>query len=114
MRPKPDEDGGCFVYTTQTGDTCSSLAAANSLKTSDIDDFNKKTWNFSGCKNLWSDIKICLSKGDPPMPAEVAVSHNRHIVGCYRASTDPCCRMLSAVPSCLGPRNPNQELIWPI
>lgn len=77
MRPKPDEDGGCFVYTTQTGDTCSSLAAANSLKTSDIDDFNKKTWNFSGCKNLWSDIKICLSKGDPPMPAEVAVSSNR-------------------------------------
>lgn len=71
MRPKPDDDGNCFAYTTKDNDDCSSIAAANSLKPKDLEEFNKKTWSWAGCDSLWSGINICLSKGYPPMPAEV-------------------------------------------
>jgi GH18 family chitinase len=37
-----------------------------------IETLNKKTWGWAGCKNLQPGQKICLSKGDPPMPAPVA------------------------------------------
>lgn len=54
----------------KSGDTCSSIAAANSLTASEIEGFNKvKTWGFDSCANLGLGVKICLSKGDAPLPA---------------------------------------------
>ncbi|KAI3545124.1 hypothetical protein CABS03_14973 [Colletotrichum abscissum] len=91
LRPKPGKDGVCHVYTTNGGDTCSTIAAAHGLEASDIEKFNKKTWNFPGCKNLWAHIKICLSKGDPPMPAEIAVpGTKRPKRGTDLADLNPC------------------------
>ncbi|KFY18212.1 hypothetical protein V492_00069 [Pseudogymnoascus sp. VKM F-4246] len=71
--PKPNPDGSCFSKTVQAHDTCSALAAANSLTVAKIVSFNAKTWGWAGCEdtNLHAGIKICLSTGSPPMPAPV-------------------------------------------
>uniref|UniRef100_A0A0L0NAP9 chitinase n=1 Tax=Tolypocladium ophioglossoides (strain CBS 100239) TaxID=1163406 RepID=A0A0L0NAP9_TOLOC len=52
FRPKPNSDGSCHTYKIQSGDSCSSVAAANSLSIDDLDEFNKKTWGWNGCSNL--------------------------------------------------------------
>ncbi|EXV01258.1 chitinase (glycoside hydrolase family 18) [Metarhizium robertsii] len=69
--PKPGADGSCHVYTVHTGDSCSSIAAANSITIKDLERYNKKTWGWNGCQNIWDEIRICLSSGTPPMPAPV-------------------------------------------
>jgi hypothetical protein len=70
--PKPNKDGSCATTTVGDGESCSTIAAANSLTEKDIDGFNQKTWGWTGCKNIFRDSVICISKGDPPMPAEVS------------------------------------------
>ncbi|RSL78176.1 hypothetical protein CEP51_008443 [Fusarium floridanum] len=70
--PKPDPDGGCATYQVQSGDYCDKIAAANSLEVKDLEAFNKNTWGWSGCKRLFAEAIICLSKGDPPMPSPIA------------------------------------------
>lgn len=42
--PKPNSDGSCAVYETISGDSCSAIAARNSLEVDDLEDFNKETW----------------------------------------------------------------------
>lgn len=65
-------DGTCASHVVQNGETCSSIAAANGLKPEDLATFNDKTtWGWSGCDHLGAQVKICLSKGDPPMPQSV-------------------------------------------
>ncbi|KAK5655929.1 hypothetical protein OQA88_5064 [Cercophora sp. LCS_1] len=71
MRSKPNGDGSCFSYTVWTGDWCSTIEAAHGLATGDIEKMNQKTWGFAGCDSLWPNMHICLSRGDPPMPAEI-------------------------------------------
>ncbi|CAG8207143.1 unnamed protein product [Penicillium salamii] len=70
--PKPKKDGSCATATVGDGESCSTIAAANGLTEKDIDGFNKKTWGWTGCKNIFKDSVICISKGSPPMPAEVS------------------------------------------
>lgn len=70
-RPKPNSDGSCATVTVQKGQTCDSIASSFTLTTEDIVGFNKKTWAFSGCKNLWAQAVICVSKGSPPMPNSI-------------------------------------------
>ncbi|KAI0181182.1 putative glycosyl hydrolase, family 18 [Hypoxylon sp. FL1284] len=72
VKPKPDEDGNCAVYTTQKNDNCAKIAAARDLQTSDLEQYNKNTWGWTGCKKLLADFKMCVSKGNPPMPAPVS------------------------------------------
>ncbi|KAM5435297.1 hypothetical protein MferCBS31731_006262 [Microsporum ferrugineum] len=72
FRPKPNSDGSCAVYETKSGDNCATIAAANSLKKEDLETLNKRTWGWAGCDSLWVGVKMCLSKGDPPMPAPIA------------------------------------------
>lgn len=73
IRPKPNSDGSCFVYQTRQGDDCSVIAASNGLKVDDLDRLNKNTWGWNGCKKvLWVGVNVCLSSGDPPMPAPVS------------------------------------------
>lgn len=73
IRPKPNDDGSCHAYKVQSGDTCSKIAASNGLSVSDLSDFNDgKTWGWFGCNDLLLGIKMCLSKGSPPMPAPVS------------------------------------------
>jgi len=72
MRPKKNADGSCFSYTVKTGEWCAMIAEAHGLKAADIEDMNKKTWGFGGCSTLLPDMYICLSSGEPPMPAAIA------------------------------------------
>ncbi|WEW59000.1 hypothetical protein PRK78_004468 [Emydomyces testavorans] len=72
FKPKPNPDGSCHTYQIQSGDSCSSIAAANSLTIDDLENFNKKTWGWNGCSNIWAGTIACLSTGAPPMPAPVA------------------------------------------
>lgn len=67
--PKPGADGSCATYTVQPDDNCSDLAAAYSLTIDELEEFNKYTWGWNGCSNVWSGTVMCLSTGTPPMPA---------------------------------------------
>lgn len=70
--PQPNDDGSCATYTIASGDTCSGLAAEYSLTVDDLEDFNMNTWAWNGCDDIWVGTIICLSTGDPPMPAPLA------------------------------------------
>ncbi|KAL2830488.1 hypothetical protein BDW59DRAFT_177834 [Aspergillus cavernicola] len=85
--PQPNDDGSCATYTIVADDNCSNIAAANSLTTDEIESFNTDTWGMSslfmigslltflgwnGCDTLWVGTIMCLSTGDPPMPASLA------------------------------------------
>ncbi|KAL2807808.1 hypothetical protein BJX63DRAFT_425114 [Aspergillus granulosus] len=59
--PKPNPDGSCATYTIQHDDICFSIA----------DTLNKNTWGWAGCDDLQVGQRICLSSGDPPMPAAI-------------------------------------------
>jgi hypothetical protein len=73
IRPKPNEDGSCFAYTVQPGDDCSYIALTNGLTNTVLERYNNKTtWGWNGCNDLKHGIAICLSNGDPPLPAPVA------------------------------------------
>lgn len=74
LKPKPDANGNCASYKTVKKDDCSKIAAARDLTVKDLEEFNKKTWGWNGCKKLLPDFKMCVSKGNPPMPATVPVS----------------------------------------
>ncbi|XDG05350.1 hypothetical protein ABKA04_004965 [Annulohypoxylon sp. FPYF3050] len=71
LKPKPDANGNCASYKTVKKDDCSKIAAARDLTVKDLEEFNKKTWGWNGCKKLLPDFKMCVSKGSPPMPATV-------------------------------------------
>ncbi|KAL9572597.1 hypothetical protein ACKAV7_003430 [Fusarium commune] len=72
IRPKPKANGECATHDVDKNESCSSIAAFNGLKVSDLDEFNKETWGWNGCKNLLLGQKICTSKGSPPLPAPVS------------------------------------------
>ncbi|SPO00349.1 related to chitinase [Cephalotrichum gorgonifer] len=72
LRPKKNKDGTCRSYTIKDK-FCDDIKNEFFLKDGDLDKFNKgKTWGWMGCKRLMPGQKICLSDGDPPMPAEDA------------------------------------------
>lgn len=72
ITPKPNSDGSCAVYSVQPDDYCALIAANNGLTVNQLDRFNNgTTWGWNGCGKLAAGIKMCLSKGDPPMPAWV-------------------------------------------
>ncbi|KAF4156615.1 hypothetical protein CNMCM6069_006513 [Aspergillus lentulus] len=71
FRPKPNPDGSYSTYMTKAGDDCYGIAAANGITVTDLEEFNKNTWGWSGCKILPLNFKLCVSSGSPPMPAPV-------------------------------------------
>ncbi|KAL7939413.1 glycoside hydrolase family 18 protein [Trichoderma chlorosporum] len=70
--PQPQADGTCATYTIQANDDCATLAATYSLTVAEINNFNNNTWAWNGCSRLFPNNIICLSKGNPPMPAPVS------------------------------------------
>lgn len=73
IRPKPNSDSSCAITTIHANDNCAQIAAANELSVSDIESFNDgTTWGWVGCGDLPRGLQICLSTGDPPMPAWVS------------------------------------------
>ncbi|KAJ9293520.1 CAZyme family GH18 [Paecilomyces variotii] len=70
-RPKPNANGTCASHYVEPGESCATLAAANDLTNAEIESFNTDTWAWDGCDNLQAYQYICLSKGEPPMPAPI-------------------------------------------
>ncbi|EKV10555.1 glycoside hydrolase family 18 protein [Penicillium digitatum] len=70
--PKPQSDGTCATYTIQPDDSCSTIGASYSITVDDINNFNNNTWAWNGCTRLYPHNVICLSTGNPPMPASVS------------------------------------------
>ncbi|RYP70495.1 hypothetical protein DL771_005432 [Monosporascus sp. 5C6A] len=67
--PQPNPDGSCKSYTVEVDNNCAVIAAANQISNwTKLEDYNKETWGWTGCTSLQPGQKICLSKGDPPMP----------------------------------------------
>jgi len=44
FQPQPNSNGSCAVYTTVSGDSCSAIAATNSLTVAQLESFNSDTW----------------------------------------------------------------------
>ncbi|EHK19253.1 glycoside hydrolase family 18 protein [Trichoderma virens Gv29-8] len=71
--PPPQADGTCATYTVQPNDDCSTIAASYSLTVTELGNFNNNTWAWGGCSRpLYPNNIICISKGNPPMPAPVS------------------------------------------
>lgn len=71
-KPKPNKDGSCATVKVEKGLDCSSIGASYGLTKKEIEGFNeKKVWGWNGCDGgrLLAGAVICVSKGDPPMPA---------------------------------------------
>jgi hypothetical protein len=73
LRPKKNADGSCFVYTVKKDESCSTIAGSHQLTVDKLNEFNSGTWGWNGCTTLWTDVRICLSEGTPPLPAPVSV-----------------------------------------
>lgn len=73
IKQKPNPDGSCHVYNTNMHDSCSMIAASNGINVAKLEEFNKNTWGWNGCKvSLWVGVNVCVSAGNPPMPAPVS------------------------------------------
>jgi hypothetical protein len=62
-------DTPCDVYLIQGQDSCASIAKAHSITTADIEKYNSKTYSWNSCDKLRQGDFICISSGEPPMPA---------------------------------------------
>lgn len=71
LRPDQNADGSCFWTKIRGGDTCDGIRAKNGLSEKELFSFNEDTWGWSGCDPLPVGIRICLSKGKPPLPESV-------------------------------------------
>ncbi|RFU75458.1 killer toxin subunits alpha beta [Trichoderma arundinaceum] len=71
LAPKPSANGTCATYTVKSGDYCDLIAQNNYITTANIESWNKQTWGWTGCSGLQLGMSICLSTGNPPMPAPV-------------------------------------------
>ncbi|KAI9675883.1 MAG: hypothetical protein M1822_008892 [Bathelium mastoideum] len=73
ITPKSQANGTCATYVTTSVDLCSSIAQSHGLTTDDISKFNDgTTYGWFGCDDLVIGLAICLSEGNPPLPAKVA------------------------------------------
>ncbi|KAK2762269.1 hypothetical protein FQN54_001279 [Arachnomyces sp. PD_36] len=71
-RPPPNEDGTCVSHTIQPDQLCEAIEKLYHLKKGDLDSFNVgKTWGWAGCRRIQPGQKICVSDGEPPMPAYI-------------------------------------------
>lgn len=96
FRPKPNADGSCASYTVVADDTCSGIAAAHSIKVTDLEDFNKNTWAWNGCSLLYVGNIICISSGTSPMPAILANA----VCGPQKPGTKPTSLGISSLNPC--------------
>ncbi|KAK4207996.1 hypothetical protein QBC37DRAFT_454015, partial [Rhypophila decipiens] len=72
-RPVKNADGSCAWYTTIKDDNCDKIGRPLSLTSTMIHSFNiGKTWGWKNCESLQPDMNICLSDGEPPVPAPIA------------------------------------------
>jgi hypothetical protein len=70
LKPQPYDNGTCYTYKTQADDNCYDLSVTWSVTQDELADFNDSTtWGWKGCGDLGAGVNICLSDGNPPLPA---------------------------------------------
>ncbi|KAJ5364252.1 class V chitinase-like protein, partial [Penicillium cataractarum] len=62
----------CNTYTVKSGDYCDSIISKYAISVTELESYNSRTWGWSGCNALQSGRLICVSSGEPPMPAALA------------------------------------------
>ncbi|KAL4907196.1 hypothetical protein BDW74DRAFT_175978 [Aspergillus multicolor] len=70
--PQPDDDGNCYSYQVQKGDSCAALAAEYDLTVDEIESYKTQTWGWTGCDRILAGANICLSSGWTPMPSVIS------------------------------------------
>lgn len=71
ITPDPNDDGSCATHEVKKGEGCQAIAVRYGLKTKDLYNFNNDTWAWDGCDNIPEGLRLCVSKGTPPMPASL-------------------------------------------
>lgn len=73
VKPNPGSDGTCATHEVKPDQGCQRIAVTYGITQDDLFEFNKKTWGWDGCDNGNPKVglRVCVSKGNPPMPAEV-------------------------------------------
>ncbi|CAI6341433.1 unnamed protein product [Periconia digitata] len=67
--PQPNPDETCQTHTVGSTDLCGIIAEKYSLTVEQLQERNKNTWGWQGCQFLMANQKLCISTGEPPMPA---------------------------------------------
>nr|AIT18913.1 chitinase [Hirsutella thompsonii] len=70
-RPAKQADGTCSTHKVVSGDTCDAIARVYEITNNEINLFNQQTWGWTGCSNLQIGLILCLTSGNPPLPAPV-------------------------------------------
>ncbi|KJZ77005.1 hypothetical protein HIM_03326 [Hirsutella minnesotensis 3608] len=70
-RPQKQSNGACAIHNVVPGDTCDAIARVYEITIEEIVVFNKQTWGWTGCSNLQVGLTLCLTSGNPPLPAPV-------------------------------------------
>lgn len=71
LTPKPLPDGTCFTFEVTARTFCAEIATDHYITVAQIESVNGRTWGWMGCARLQAGQRICLSTGNPPMPAPV-------------------------------------------
>ena len=88
--PKENPDGTCASHLIQEGNTCDVLATQYGVTVQDLEDWNEgKTWGWTDCKGAMLGYKMCVSSGNPPLPAPQAGSQCGPLVPGTELPTDP-------------------------
>lgn len=97
---QPSNEGVCNTYFIKYCDVCDQIAPKYGISVAELESLNSQTWGWSGCKMLQRGSLVCVSSGQPPMPAALtgAVSGPR-VPGKQRPSNwadlkslNPCSR----------------------
>ncbi|KAK3304982.1 uncharacterized protein B0T15DRAFT_502189 [Chaetomium strumarium] len=72
LRPKKNPDGSCATHVVRKDELCFDIQEKYLLEQGDIEKFNrKKTWGFTECREMKQDMIVCISDGNPPLPAAI-------------------------------------------
>ena len=74
---QPSNSNACNTYTIKFGDYCDQIAPKYGISVAELESYNSQTWGWSGCNALQPERLICVSSGQPPMPASHASRHCR-------------------------------------
>ncbi|KAH8667088.1 hypothetical protein BX600DRAFT_412924 [Xylariales sp. PMI_506] len=72
IKPKPSSNGTCATHTIESNEYCDLIASSNGITVQDLESFNTETWGWLGCTNVQVGTRICVSSGQPPLPAPVS------------------------------------------
>ncbi|KAF7367964.1 Glycoside hydrolase family 18 protein [Mycena sanguinolenta] len=92
--PGPSANGTCFEHFVVRNETCASIAAANSITVTQLENFNNNTWKWKGCSPGDLDIGevICVSSGTPPpIPIDPNQQCGPQTVGNVTCPLNACC-----------------------